>query len=626
MTGRLAALSLVAALMTPALATAQDIEARAQISGTPLPAAYYDQIRATPNAYDFSNGLFNRVQIGRTSVRGDVRIPVVLALFSNSAEPHITQDMVQRSLFTGPAERGTMTEAYLQMSQDALEVGGDVFRWVRTSLTIAEVLGLDSGFGSDARIGEYFVEALDSLDGEVDFSLYDSDGPDGIANSGDDDGLVDVITFEYLEVSASCGGPAIWPHRWTLAGQTGRAYATDDLGIDGDTIRIQDYITQSVAQCSGDVVQDAAVITHEFGHALGLPDYYHWVDRSAGPAGRRWVLGCWALMAAGSWGCGPVEDRVPFGPTQMMAFSKFELGWLEFMDVGEVWNEDIVLDPVQTSALALRIPMDDTGTEFFIAEFRGLIGFDHQLPGAGVLMYKQDLQASRRPDPLGNDPYFLSILEQDANNTLLRMGIEGGNRGEIGDAWGVGAGNRKLNAESTPQLRLSDGARTSVMVHDVYIEGDQAHLVISTGRTPRLVAPDAALEVTQIRTFAESLRIAGGTGPYEGVGELPDGLSLEASGDELFLVGSVRDAGPYEYTFSVQDALGQRSDEVSVALSAPTTWAVSLEALLQRFLQAGLDPLTPGELAYLDDFGNTNGSYDVGDLRKWLREGAPPVP
>jgi hypothetical protein len=32
------------------------------------------------------------------------------------------------------------------------------------------------------------------------------------------------------------------------------------------------------------------------------------------------------------------------------------------------------------------------------------------------------------------------------------------------------------------------------------------------------------------------------------------------------------------------------------------------------------EPLTPGELDYLDSVGNQNGSYDVGDLRKWLRE------
>lgn len=611
----------------PEVASAQDIETTARIRGIPLPAAYYRQVQETPDFYEFKRALFNRSEFQRTPAHGDASIPVVLALFNDSeAEPHITREMVQAALFSGPAPRGTITEAYLEISRGALNVGGEAFGWVRSSLTMSEVVGINRGFGPDARIGEYLVEALDSIDAGVDFAQFDNDGPDGVANSGDDDGYVDVITFEFLEVAASCGGPSIWPHRSNLAARSGQPYRTNDVGVSGDTILIQDYITQGASDCSGQSVQDASVMTHEFGHALGLPDYYHWLDTSIGPFGRRWILGCWELMAAGSWGCGPVTDnRSPFGPTHMSAYSKFTLGWIDFVDIGEVWNEEIVLDPVQTSGLALRIPMGSDGTEFLIVEFRALIGFDAQLPGAGVLMYKQDLTASRRPDPTSNAPYFISLLEQDANNSLQLMAAEGGNWGEIGDAWGVGGVSGKLNAETTPQLRLSNGRRTPVMVHEVYVEGDQARLVISTGQTPRLIAPDLPFEVTKIRSFSEPVRIAGGTGPYTGIGDLPAGFSLEPAGDDLFLVGSVRAEGPFSYTFAVRDVLGNVSNEIEVTLFAPIDWTVDVANLLQRFLQSAEEPLTAGELSYLDDAGNGNGVYDVGDLRKWLGQQAAPA-
>lgn len=611
----------------PEVASAQDIETTARIRGIPLPAAYYRQVQESPDFYEFKRALFNRSEFQRTPAHGDASIPVVLALFNDSeAEPHITREMVQAALFSGPAPRGTITEAYLEISRGALNVGGEAFGWVRSSLTMSEVVGINRGFGPDARIGEYLVEALDSIDAGVDFAQFDNDGPDGVANSGDDDGYVDVITFEFLEVAASCGGPSIWPHRSNLAARSGQPYRTNDVGVSGDTILIQDYITQGASDCSGQSVQDASVMTHEFGHALGLPDYYHWLDTSIGPFGRRWILGCWELMAAGSWGCGPVtDDRSPFGPTHMSAYLKFTLGWLDFMDIGEVWNEEIVLDPVQTSGLALRLPMGSDGTEFLIVEFRALIGFDAQLPGAGVLMYKQDLTASRRPDPTSNAPYFLSLLEQDANNSLQLLAAEGGNWGEIGDAWGVGGVSGKLNAETTPQLRLSNGQRTPVMVHEVYVEGGQARLVISTGQTPRLIAPDLPFEVTKIRSFSEPVRIAGGTGPYTGIGNLPAGFSLEPAGDDLFLVGSVRTEGPFSYTFAVRDVLGNVSNEIVVTLLAPIDWTVDVPNLLQRFLQSAEEPLTAGELSYLDDVGNGNGVYDVGDLRKWLGQQAAPA-
>jgi M6 family metalloprotease-like protein len=650
-------LTLIAAL--PTVASAQDIEAVAELRGIPLPAGYYRVIRENPDFFEFQRALFARVgarldavgpalstratpmadlsgPVGSTAAafrataaritrpEGQVRLPVVLALFADSpTDAHISREMVQASLFDGPAERGTITEAYLEMSRGVLEVGGDVLGWVRTSLTMAEVVGSSRGLGTDARVGQYLVDALDAIDASVDFALYDNDGPDGIANSGDDDGFVDVITFEYLEVSASCGGPAIWPHRSALVSQTGAAYATDDAGVDGEPIHVQDYITQSAADCTGAQVQDAGTITHEFGHALGLPDWYHWIDSSLGPFGRRWVLGCWALMAAGSWGCGPVEDeRAPFGPTHMIGYSKAWLGWVDYREVGEVWNQEIILESMETTGRPLRLPLDEAGTELLIAEYRTLHGLDVHLPGAGVLFYRNDQNASIRPSPDSGDPYFLSMLERDANDGLLRMAAQGGNRGEIGDAWGADGVDARLNGATTPSLRLANGEPSSVMVHEVHLEGDQARLVISTGRTPRLVPPAAPFEVTRIRTFAAPLRIAGGRAPYTGVGTLPEGTSLTTFGDELFLVGSVRDEGPHSYDVRVRDGSGNESEPVTITIAAPLEWTIETTDLLRGFLQLDGEPLTPGELDYLDDVGNANGTYDVGDLRRWLREGS----
>ncbi len=339
-------------------AAAQDIDAAAAVRGLPLPAAYYDQLRLHPGAYQFSHALFARSAPAGAAAAGSVRLPVVLAFFADSPAPAVTREMVQRSLFDGPSAHGTLTAAYFEMSRGALDVRGDVFPWVRTSWTMAQVVGASDGLGNDGKVGNYFREALDSVDLTVDFAIYDNDGPDGVPDSGDDDGFVDVITFEYLEIAASCGGPAIWPHRWTLGARLGSPYRTDDVSTTGNAIRIQDYVTQGATDCTGASVQGAGTLAHEFGHALGLPDYYHWIDRNAGAQGRRWVLGCWELMAAGSWGCGPTTDPTgTFGPTHFTAPLKHQLGWLDYLTVGEVWNEVVELDPVQTSGQALRIPM-----------------------------------------------------------------------------------------------------------------------------------------------------------------------------------------------------------------------------------------------------------------------------
>ena len=601
-------------------AAAQDIEAAAEIRGLPLPAAYYEQVRADPTAYQFSRALFARSAPERTPAAGPVRLPVVLALFADSPPPPITREMVQGSLFDGPSPYGTMTDAYLEISRGALDVRGDVLPWVRTSHTLAEVVGASDGLGNDGMVGPYFREALDSLDATVNFADYDSDGPDGIANSPDDDGYVDVITFEYLEVAASCGGPAIWPHRWTLGARLGSPYVTDDVGVRGDTIRINDYITQGATDCSGLGVQGAGTLAHEFGHALGLPDYYHWIDRNAGARGRRWVLGCWELMAAGSWGCGGVDDPTgAFGPTHLSAPLKQQLGWIRYIDVGEVWNQEVVLPSIQNSGVALRVPMGDDGTEFLIAEYRTQGGFDRQLPAAGVLFYKHDTRAARQPDPTSDAPYYLSVLERDGNRGLLRTHFEGGNRGEAGDVWGVGGGADELHALSTPALMLSNGTAASVTVHEVRVVDGQARIVLSTSATPRVVPPAAP-----IASLPASLRIAGGTMPYTVLGYASSGLALAVGGGDVIVSGSPR--GPFftlETVVSVIDAAGNMSAPLVASSAGSFVWDVEMPDLLRLLLEPEVSALTLGQQGYLDAAGNDNGAYDVGDLRKWLRTHAP---
>jgi M6 family metalloprotease-like protein len=547
---------------------------------------------------------------------------VVLVLYADSPEePHISREDVQGALFDGPAPRGTVTESYLEMSLGELTVAGDVYGWARSDLPLDSAMGTSGSIVGD-RTGAFFFDALEQLDPDVDFTQYDNDGPDGIANSGDDDGYVDIITFEYLEIAASCGGPAIWPHRSRLSNrEVQTAFETDDMGANGEPILINDYITQSAADCTGENVQDAAVIAHEFGHVLGLPDWYHWIDPSLGPSGRRWVMGCWALMGAGSWGCGPVgESRQPYGPAHMVAYSKSFLGWVEPTDPGEVWNETIELPAVQTTGEALRIPLGDGGEDFLWIEYRDQVGFDRELPARGVLMYRENARLSMwsKPNPDEDGPYPLTMLEQDDNQSLLLMATQGGSRGEPGDAWGVGGVSSKLNAQSSPALLTAFGGWTSVQVHEVTVEGDVARLVLSTGRTPRLIERAGTAEVTQVRTFFEGVRIAGGTGPYTGVGDLPEGFGFDALGDELRVYGSLSDDTPATFTFAVRDFAGNVSNEVTLTVAATTPWSADLEALLERFLSPQDHPLTDGEARHLDELGNANGRYDVGDFRRWL--------
>ena len=320
---------------------------------------------------------------------------------------------------------------------------GQALPWVRSSFTLEEVVGDSYGLGGGTQRGAVSPRGLGSGRSHRGFRQFDNDGPDGIPNSGDDDGQVDAVAFQFLEVAASCGGPGIWPHRSRLRYQNGgEPYATDDVGADGNPIVLNDYIIQSAVDCNGVDAQNAATIAHELGHVLGLPDLY---DRSQGlePEYRRWVVGCWSLMAAGSWGCG-VDNRDGWDrPTHLGPWEKARLGWLDHLEeVGSVLDGEYTLAPVRSSRHVLKVPLESGAAggqnEYLLLEYRTKEGFDVNLPASGVLVYHID------PKIGGNYPcstcpqvYRVGMVEADGNNSLRLTFLQGGNRGEPGDAWGV---------------------------------------------------------------------------------------------------------------------------------------------------------------------------------------------
>ncbi len=501
-----------------------------RVQGVTLPPSHYERISRQPDLYQIKDGWIARAERASAmsmAVSDTLRVAVILALFADSPEPHITHVELQRVLFDGPYEHGTASEYYEEASGGRFALRGEILPWVRTSLTMETVVGDEYGLGGDARTHDYLVEAIELADPNVDFGLFDNDGPDGRPNSGDDDGAVDAVAFEFLEVAASCGGPSIWPHRSRIEWWQDSAHATGDLRPNGEPIVVNDYIVQSVVDCGGSEPQKATTIAHEMGHVLGLPDLY---DRSQGilPEERRWVIGCWSLMAAGAWGCGADDRSEWLRPTHPGAWEKIRLGWLdEVAEAGIGIDLEYTLEPVISGQRVLKIPLEGEAvteeSEYLLIEYRTRQGFDADLPASGVLVYHVD------PRIPGNQPcstcaqvYRVGVLEADTNNSLRRTFLEGGNRGEAGDAWTV-TRHGMLASNTDPSTRLNSGAPTSVTIYDISIEGGSARIALSTSRIAdsRLVqsflGSSAAPLTVGERNYLD--RYGNGNGEYD-VGDL----------------------------------------------------------------------------------------------------------
>ena len=163
------------------------------------------------------------------------------------------------------------------------------------------------------------MTALNGVDGGTDFGQYDNDGPDGVPNSGDDDGFVDFIAIVHPEGGGECGNSNLWSHRWVVTGwpEFAAPWTSNDPRTGGGFIQVLDYTIQpakgSVTGCGNGIIE-IGVYAHEFGHAFGLPDLY---DTNGGGQG----IGEHGLMGSGNW-------QNPPNPAHMSPWSKNELGWI----------------------------------------------------------------------------------------------------------------------------------------------------------------------------------------------------------------------------------------------------------------------------------------------------------
>lgn len=312
------------------------------------------------------------------AVSGEFWLPVLPTFFANSGNLPWDRQTMDQQLFS--TQQGSMRDYYDEVSYGWLEVRGNVFDWQGVPENDTEYEGTNNGLG--AQFVDFLEDAFEAHDPGVDFGLFDNDGPDGLPNSGDDDGVVDVVVLIHPEGGAECGGSSstnIWSHHTYYSGYTGNGWETNDARWGGGSIYIDRYFVAPGSSCGGGPIE-IGVYCHELGHALGIKDLYDTDDLLTGDSRG---LGHWALMAGGGW-------NSVTSPAHMSAFSKSRLGWLNVLNL--VASEDrLCLPPVETNPVAIRLWQYGAVTsEYFLVENRQRIGYDANLWGEGLVVYHVD--------------------------------------------------------------------------------------------------------------------------------------------------------------------------------------------------------------------------------------------
>ncbi len=306
------------------------------------------------------------------ALAGKLRIPVIPVRYSNVAAP-FPHTVLQERIF-GPAQGDTVSFAgyWEEVSGGLLEVEGGVTPWVRLRRPGSYYLPKEEyGWASFGRANELVRDALAGADDLIDFTGFDNDGPDGIPNSGDDDGFVDLVIILY---AVPCSGEwregSVWPHRGAIA-----PFHTNARAPGGGKLRVSDYLILPVQEPGSCEPLKLGVLAHETGHALGLPDLY---DYEGGGQG----AGAWDLMGTGSHGA-------LHSPAHLSAWSKEQLGWarVEWLKPGQ---DSLHLPPVVRERTILRYDLPGPRGEYLLFENRQRLGADSYLPGTGLLAWRID--------------------------------------------------------------------------------------------------------------------------------------------------------------------------------------------------------------------------------------------
>ncbi len=515
------------------------------------------------------------------ALSGTLRVPVIPVRYADVSAPFGTEVLADR--FFGPVRGDTMSYAayWREVSGGLLQVEGEVAPWVKLDRTAAYYLPRSGyAWASFGRISRFREEAIRAADARIDFGAYDNDGPDGVPNSGDDDGYVDFVALVY---ATDCAGDwrtgAIWPHRGAMA-----PIETRDRAADGGRIRIADYVVLPATESGTCDPLHIGVLAHETGHALGLPDLYDYDGSSQG-------IGAWGLMGTGSH-----SER--HSPAHLGAWSKEQLGWVRVEWLTER-HASLELPPVQESRTVYRWEVPGPRDEYLLFENRQKHGSDRELPGSGLLVWRVDPDRGELGAWNADEAHpAVGIVEADGRRDLRR-----GRFADPGDPFPGSAWRDVFEFGGERPLRLSGiEERDGVVAAELSI-GFTGPALVAAPAEVRLAAVAGAGEATRM----VAVRREGGAAGNWSARPTASWLRAQRVGEVLALIADPAGLEPGAHADTVglvldgvTEAVGRVVVELDVArpgapdvVATGLPWGWGLAARAGRIFQAsyGWDPL-----------------------------------
>ena len=284
---------------------------------------------------------------------------------------------------------GSAAQYFADQSFGAYRPAFDVFGPITLSHPVAYYgeNRLIDGSEFDGYMADFVIESVAAAYelGGIDFSKYDANN----------DGDVDFIYFIYAGLGEAAGGApeTIWPHNAYLNemlyyGSThgGTEYYCND---EGENIPIYNGKRIHNYACSAELYSDQTLggigtLCHEFGHVIGLPDFYD-TENSANP----YTPHKYDVMASGNYN-GRMHCPPYYTPWERAFF-----GWAEPVNLGNESSLDTLytngtgrynIFQINASGKLQSPTMEHAGVCLYL-ENRQQTGWDEYLPSHGLAVW-----------------------------------------------------------------------------------------------------------------------------------------------------------------------------------------------------------------------------------------------
>ena len=387
------------------------------------------------------------------------KIPIILVEYQDKKFSNTREQIIQ-AMLTGNKSVG---QYFRDQSNGLYQPEFEVFG-IYTLSQNREYYGGNTSGGDDKALGAMVSEAVEmaAADG-VSFKPFDTNS----------DNYCDVVIVIYAgvgEAQASYDYPeAVWPCHWNLSSAS--YYGMGGNGAfrpnSGDPY-VNDFAVFNELHGSNDdtsTIDGIGTFCHEFGHCLGLPDFYD--TRYGGHFG----MGYWDIMDTGCY------NNDTYTPVGYSAYEKVFMGWIEYITPrpGSYYTLPVFNQKNADTDKALMIPSDINANEYFIIENRRKQGWDAYLNGQGLLISHVTYDANRwSSNNLNNeDIQLMTFIPADNQISSSTYGT---------DLWPQN-NKTEFTDSSTPAAKLYMTANGSITGNAGYLGKPITEMVINADGT-----------------------------------------------------------------------------------------------------------------------------------------------